>query len=420
MSTLYLSESGHVIPAFCEEVTTYRRARKVLNLPGTRAPGQLFVLARSCPGNPLPLHLAVNGTVVTSIRPAEPDIYFWHALDIPPSLLVEGPNQFEFWTDASAMNAWSLAMEHGHRSPGSFVSTDGGGTWRNEKMGYHNVGLGEYVVRIRLAEGHDPVPPPIVWEDPDHPRLRRLRELLPEEARQPGPTLERVRRLMSWVCTRWEYRNSSNSPQYAPWDPETIITWGNTVRGHNGREPIVMCVHYAVTLVSCCLAIGIPARAAVFTGAINGFNGHFTAEVWCPEFGKWVTVDPTVDAVLFDGDRPLSVTEIQQSGDDLSGLIRFGSGNAFQMTNPLMAGWVPANLATGVCFRHRSLWPRTDFLEHPEMSPPGHGETAYCETKLVWETRELAEGFGMFRYFGDREYFDAAPEGFPAMRSDVL
>jgi hypothetical protein len=83
------------------------------------------------------------------------------------------------------------------------------------------------------------------------------------------------------------------------------------------------------------------------------------------------------------------------------------------MRNPLISNWIPTNFSKGVCFRHRSVWPRADFLEHPELAPPGHGETAYGETDLVWEQKDLLEGFGMFPRFGERSYFDAAPDDFP-------
>ena len=117
-------------------------------------------------------------------------------------------------------------------------------------------------------------------------------------------------------------------------------------------------------------------------------------------------VDPTLDAILFKGERPLSVNEIQEAADgDLAPFIRFGPGNAFQMRNPLISNWIPTNFAKGICFRHRSVWPRADFLEHPELAPPGHGETAYVETNLVWEQKDLSKGFGMFPHFGERSYF---------------
>ncbi len=59
---------------------------------------------------------------------------------------------------------------------------------------------------------------------------------------------------------------------------------------------------------------------------------------------------------------------------------------------------------------HRSIWPRTDFLTRPELSPPAHGATAYSEINLIWETKDLHEGLGMFPYFTDKEYFNNRPD----------
>lgn len=413
MSRLYYSESGRVVPTFCEELTDYRRARKLLYLPGTRAPASLYLLARAYPEAKLPLRMAVNGTELPGLPPRDPGALVWHEAAIPPGLLTAGANTFEFWTDAPAMDAWSLAVEDGHQTPNSYVSTDAGETWRNEKMGYLNVSRGEYVVRVRLAEGVDDPAPGMVWEDAHYPRLHRLRQGMPAHIPEARTTLARVRALASWVCTQWEYRNAGNATQYAPWDAETIVAWGQAGRGHDGRPPIVMCVHYAVVMVTYCLAAGIPARCAVLTDDVNGIDGHFTAEVWFPEWGKWVMVDPNNDAILFKAGIPLSVKEIQAAGADLAGLIEWGPGHAFQLQNPVMAEWIPSTYLNGKCFRHRSLWPRADFLSHPEQSPPGHGWSAYCETDLVWETDDLEQGFGMFAYFGDADYFDAPPHGFP-------
>ncbi len=83
------------------------------------------------------------------------------------------------------MNAWSLAIEAGHPNPHSYVSDDGGRTWRNRKMAYLNILSGEYVVRMRLGEGEDPPPPAMVWEDPENPRLKHLRTIAPPAAVRP-------------------------------------------------------------------------------------------------------------------------------------------------------------------------------------------------------------------------------------------
>ena len=208
MSRLYYSEDGHVVPTMCEEMTTFRRARKALHLPGTSAPGTLHLLARPYKGSDLPLRMSVNGREVAPVPPGNPAAYFWYRAEVDPALLRAGSNLFEFWTDATAMNAWSLAMEGGHATPESFVSDDGGKAWRNERMGYLNVQRGEYVVRVRLQEGEDPPPPRMVWEDAANLRLTHLRKLMPPVAVDEGPLMRRVRAISSWLSGSFEHTGS--------------------------------------------------------------------------------------------------------------------------------------------------------------------------------------------------------------------
>ena len=407
MSKLYHSEKGHVIPTLGEELTRFRQARKVLELPATASPATLYLLARPWPDTPEPLRLRVNSVELPAIAPAAAG-YTWYQVPLAAGLLEAGPNTFEFWTGAGAMNAWSLALDGGHAQPQSWTSDDGGTTWRNEGMGCLNTQRGEYVVRVRLAEGQDPLPPALVWEDARHPRVAALREVMPAQALQSGTELERVQALSTWLASSWEHTGSGRAAQYTPWDAQTILAWGPGQRGHHGQRPIAMCVHYAVALVSCCQALGIPARCAVVTGGINGGDGHFVAEVWLAEYGKWVMVDPNSDAIAWKGGAPLSISEIQREGAGLGALLQWGPGAEFQRGFPHMVEFADNIMNKGRCFRHRSVWWRADLLSHPELSPPGHGSTAYCETGLVWEKRD-ADQLGMFPAFADPEYFDRAP-----------
>lgn len=412
MTKLYFSDSGRVIASLCEELTDYRHARKLIDLPKTFKDAQLFILARAYPKASLPLHVSVNATEIPAISPRSLGSYVWYGALVPPSVLIPGTNAIEFWSDSSAMDSWSLGLEGGHAHPRSFVSTDGGLTWRNDRMGYLNVSRGEYVVRVRLAEGTDPTPPPPVWEDPNTPRLMRLLAHLPRDVFAATSAMEQVRSLMTWVSKSWEYRNLTTAAQLAPWDVETILAWGRAGAGHDGRPPIVMCVHYTVAFVTFCVALGIPARCAIFTGGVNGPYGHFTAEVWAEEFAKWVLIDPNMDAIFMRKGGPLSVSEVMLAGSHLGDFIQWGAGHEFQMRNPMIENWIREVYLPGLCFGHRSLWPRTDFLSHPELTPP-HTTTAYAETELVWERRDLEDGFAMFRYFGDERYFEAPPLDYP-------
>jgi len=409
MSTLYLSEEGNVVSNLCEEVTKFRRARKVLRLPHTTHPGTLFILARQNNPSAGPLRFSANKTELSPIEPAGPGRYRWYSVPIDPSKLVTGPNVFEFWGDETAMTAWALAIEAGHANPESYISDDAGGSWRNSRMGYLNVLRGEYVVRMRLDEGNDPPPPRMAWEEPDNARVSHLRAIAPSPVLAAGALLDRVKSLSTWLSTSWEHTNSMRASQYAPWDAETILAWGKSQVGHNGQRPNVMCVHYAVAFVSFCQAFGIYARGTAVGRTVNGPDGHFVAEVWFPEFKKWGMVDVNLDSMMWKDRVPMSISEVREAGSDLASLVRWGPGTNFQLTNPTIKSFIDNTYLTGNCFKHRGVWSRADFLSHPELAPAGHGSISYCESALVWEQPDINSGYGMFPYFGTEEYFEAPP-----------
>jgi len=412
VSTLYASERGFAFPSASEELTRDRRARKTFNLPATSEPGRLYLLARSYPENSLPLRVAVNGRTLAPIAPRRGSgSYDWYEASVPAEATRVGLNVVEAWCDADAMDGWSLAVDYGSGSRQSRVSTDAGKTWETGRIGYLNLGSGEYVVRLRLAEGDDPSPPAFIAEDPTNARLHRFRAALPPEVTGSAPPLQRVRALATWTSTQWPYRNERQATQYAPWDPATILAWGKAESGHDGRLPIVMCVHYAVVFVAACDALGVPARCVAFADDLNTGIGHFLAEVWVPDLDKWILVDPNEDVLFVRGAMPLSGREVQTAPEPLADLVVWGPGHDYQSRTPSMRAWIDEYFLTGACFRHRALWPRTDFFSRPECAPPFHGATAYSELDLVWEQRlETDPAFGMFRYFAPDAWFDAPPE----------
>ncbi len=411
MSKLYYTENGHAIPSLGEEVTTFRRARKVLRLEPTSESATVYFVARPYPDSALPLRVSINGEEIEPIRRLPLDHYAWYQVAVGPALLKAGDNTFDFWCDSTAMNAWSLATEPGHEDPRSYISDDAGQTWRNHHMSYLNVVRGEYVVRVRLAEGEDPPPPPMVWEDPDNPKLESLRRIIPQRAREPGPLPERIRALTTWLSSSWEHTpyGPGLGSAYSPWDPETVLAWAPSQCGHNGQRPVANCIFYGVSFVASCQAVGIPARCAIFADRFAGQYGHFTAEYWSDEHQKWAMVDPNLDAIFIKDGAPLSVTEIQEASPHLAEVTDLGPGYEAQRRNPRMVRWFQDGYSAGRSFRHRSVWYRADQLTHPEFSPPSHGAgVAYSETGIVWERRDK-DTWGMFPYFGSPEYFDAPP-----------
>lgn len=416
MSVLIANERGFALPQLTEELSRKRHALKYLTLPSSSGPAHMYVWARHYPDAHEPLQIRVNDTEVDPIvaTDVESDVeYRWCEATVPGHVLKPGENRFELWTDSAALNAWSLGVEYGAPGASGLTSRDGGRSWQ-EQLGYLNVARGEYLVRVRLPEGVDPVPPAFTQEEPPTAQTDDLRQLIHSDVQLHGNTVERARQLATWVSTRWRYRNAQRASFYTPWDPLTIIAWGSAGRGHAGRPPIAFCVHYAVTFVSACLAFGMTARCIVLAESPNSRIGHFAAEVWSNELGKWVFVDANEDALFVDEQGiPMSTAEVHESRTSLDRLVRWGPGHRMQARSAAMRRWIKEAMLTGRCFSFYGVWPRTDFLVHPEECPPSHGWGAYSELGFVWQVEALQAGFGMFRNFAGPEWF-RSPPGRPA------
>jgi hypothetical protein len=411
MSKLHYTESGHSIPNLAEELTTFRRARKVLTLPPTSSPATLYFVARPHEGTKLPLHISVNGTELPLVLP-DLSWHTWYEVTVEPSLLRGGDNVFEFWADSTAMNSWSLALEAGHAEPNSFITDNSGSTWRNHHMAYLNVLRAEYVVRVRLLEGEDPAPPPMVFNDPNDPKLESLRNILPSDAHDESRSkLDRLRAISTWLASSWEHTPAAPDLGIVntPWDPETVLAWAPGQRGHNGLRPVCNCIFYGVAFANAAQAIGVPARCAIFAGKPGKADGHFTAEYWLDEFQKWAMVDPNFDDFFIRDGVPLPVTELQELGSDLEDVTVRGPGAEEQRKNERVYRWFDSHERRARSLEFRTVWYRADQLTSPEFNPPAHGGgAAYTENGIVWEERDK-ETWGMFPLFGSPDYFNAAP-----------
>lgn len=398
MSKLFHSESGRVLYLQSEELSSRRHARKTFRLPRTLAGGgTLYVFAKSRPGCRHLLRLRVNGRGF-SIRPNHHYYLSWFALRLRAADLARGTNVVEMWSDNEAMDGWMLGMEPCVRKPDSALSLDGGSSWRTDGMGVHHCLRGEYVVRLRLDDPAlgDAAPPATVWERPDCAHFAALRSALPRRIRDVADPWRRARALASWVSSRWRYSSTwagrLQHAEYCPWDPLTILAWRKADFGQYQANPVAFCVHYGALFVPMALALGIPARCVCGTaGTLRRGPGHFVAEVWIGKWRKWCYLDPMCDfAFLHDG-VPLSTAEVAAQPEKAL-LDLLSSGPGFRRLP--RAVWKPFTTAfgTGRCFRSWAVWPRNDFLSHPELTPPSHGAVFYCETDWLWSATGRDEG----------------------------
>lgn len=408
MSKLFHSDTGRIIYLFNEELTFRRRARKRFCLPDPiAARGMLYVYAASHPGCRSPLRVCVNGRLF-EIKP-EGLMLRWFNLPLKRDDLLPGDNTIELWCDRVAMDGWILGLEGGHDDPRSALSMDGGRNWQNRHMGVYHRMRGEYVVRLRLHDSslHDAPPPKPIWEDRNHSFLDHMRAAIPPDIRSIKDPWTRARGLASWVSRQWTYRNAGTGIDYTPWDPLTILAWGRRSYGHAKPDPIVMCVHFGVVFTIAALAIGIPSRNLCCTNDLKKGAGHFVSEVWMERWRKWCYIDPSLDTTYSADGTPLSTAELYARRNELRKLAQRGSGfKRFPKERQVFAS---ARLSQGETYRCWAVWPRNDYLSHPEHTPSSHGATAYLETDWLWRRSNDKCDLGMFPYHLEREALLAPP-----------
>jgi transglutaminase superfamily protein len=405
---LIYTERGQIVPEMCEEVTTHRRARKVLHVPPGRDPAAstLYLYARRYPQHSGALYVCINGREFHCIPKELRSHFHWIELGLAPGTVRMGANVIDIWADASSQAAWSLGIESGHSDPQSFLSTDRGATWQNWRMGKFHVERGEYLVRLRVTGSHDDVrPPEFQWEDPCQTRVEEMRSVVPPDIRACDDTWERARRLASWVSRQWLY--CSEGQQYAPWDPFTILAEPD----HSPAgiyAPIRICPHYSVVFTSACVACGIAARPVITTSNANTLSGHFLCEVWIERIRQWCAIDPNLDLAFISGTRPLGAEELFEHRTTLSKIMDVGPGAQFHRDR--LGTFFDQYLNGAPMMRLTGVWPRNDFLAHPEFAPPCHGLHTYTETEIVWrDLNRQPNELGVFPHIVEDSYFRTAP-----------
>ncbi|MBI5238897.1 MAG: transglutaminase domain-containing protein [Elusimicrobia bacterium] len=163
-------------------------------------------------------------------------------------------------------------------------------------------------------------------ESSDHPRLQLLRRREKLDAVvAPGRTqFEKFVLLRKWARAQWE---PAGSFRYPPWDAVEILDLAR--RGNRG-----FCAQYAVVFVQACLSLGLHAR--------YGELGHFLAEVWSDELGRWVVMDPTGDVHYEKDGRPLRGRELDEAAwrGRPEGIVKVGSdGRVTPLAAEELKGW---------------------------------------------------------------------------------
>lgn len=156
-----------------------------------------------------------------------------------------------------------------------------------------------------FSETPDPSIPRQVFPSVANPYFERLTTWFELDSRIPKARteLERVRSICASVHGRWTHSHDDETSRN---DPFTILEEAS--KGKRFR-----CVQFGITLAGALTAFGLPARAVSMmsrdVGTRESGARHVVAEAWLSSLGKWAMLDAQEDALVFQGDQPLSCAE---------------------------------------------------------------------------------------------------------------
>jgi hypothetical protein len=119
--------------------------------------------------------------------------------------------------------------------------------------------------------------------------------------------IEKVLAILNWTHSQWEH-NGSNEPSKN--DALTILK-----EARDGKK--FRCVEYGIVSKTALDALNYKARViAIKTKKVETTKsgaGHVLAEVWMPQFSKWVLIDGQFNVMPILDSIPLNAVEFQQA-----------------------------------------------------------------------------------------------------------
>lgn len=123
-----------------------------------------------------------------------------------------------------------------------------------------------------------------------------------------GTAFQRAERLLHWMSPRLKHK--SDYDNHIPFNSVDLLDYSL-----DKPEQGINCRNKSIILTECCLALGIYARR-VYIMPYSPYDGdnHVVMEIYDPEPGKWVMLDPSADTYFIDKNGvPLSLLEIRDN-----------------------------------------------------------------------------------------------------------